>query len=627
MKKLTLIASLIFCGISMTSVAETVFEWDFAKGLEGFTTYDEDRAKPNNDAIHFGFDAEGSSWIVAERDKNYCAASNSTYQQLARANNWLVTPAITVTKENVFSFDASSVGYKEGTPKVGEFSVYLSTAGNAVEDFTTVLAEKETAGSEWTNFGYDLSEYAGKTVYLAIVNEGRSKDALLVDNLFVGTISMADLSLVYTRMQENVSAGQRILVNMSIGYIDNITSIDATLTCGDFTSQRTITGIDLEAGSEYSFQFNDALPAPTAGEPQVFEVSVLLNDKETVTASGEIISQAYQPAKRVVFEEKTGTWCKWCVRGHYYMEWMEETYPDTYIGIASHNGDVMQNYDYNAYLVAALGDGAPLGRVNRASEVIDPYQFPDKYKSYIGTPAYADISIAADWIGNGTIKLTSTTTFALTSSNLETRLEYIILEDDINVPGNNNYNQLNGYAGGGSGDFFGYENKPSVILAEDMFYDDVVRRVISDEVGKGIKGSLPTTVTKGEAYTHSIETTVPQSVFVLDNCEFVVLLLDFATGEVLNAAKCSTINYPEAVEKVADNNARVYAANGTVCVELNTVAQVDVNIYATDGSLVYAATPRQVNGMTAINCPVDARGVYLVNVVCDGVAKTYKVIL
>lgn len=627
MKKLTLIASLLVCSFSMMMVAETVYQCDFANGLEGFTTYDEDGAKPNNDAIQFGFNAEGSSWMLVAKDKNYCAASNSTYQGMKAANDWLVTPAINVAEANVFSFDAATVGYSNGTMKVGLFSVYISTTGNAVEDFTTALAVEEMPTSEWENFGYDLSEYAGKTVYLAIVNEARTKDALIVDNLFVGTISMAEMTAVYTRMQENTSAGQRILVNMTIGYIENITSIDATLTCGDFTTQRTITDIDLEAGTEYSFQFNEALPAPTAGEPQAFEVSVVLNGKETIKTQGEILSQAYQPTKRVVCEEQTGTWCGACPRGHVCMEEMDELYPDTYIGIASHFNDIMQNYDYNAYLNGMIGKSAPIGRVMRSGEACDPLDFKSLYKYFIGTPAYADLSIKADYTADGKIKLTSTTTFALSASNLETRLEYIIVEDDVNVPDNKNYDQTNYYAGGAQGKMGGYENLPSVVESKDMFYDDVVRRAITDEVGQGIMGSLPTAITKGEAYTHSVETSVPKSILVLDNCEFIVLLLDYTTGEILNAARCSTINYPEAVDKVADNNTRVYAVNGHVRVELNTVAQAAVNIYAADGSLVYAATPRQVNGQTTINCPVAARGVYLVNVVCDGVAQTYKVIL
>lgn len=635
MKKLTLIASLLFCGLSLNVAAETAFEWDFTNGLEGFTIYDEDGRKPNSNAVQFGFDPEGSSWIWVAQDKNYCAASNSSFQQMGEASDWLITPAIKVGESNVLSFDAATVGYKQGVVKIGDFSVFISTTGNAVEDFTTALAENEMPEKDWQNFGYDLSDYAGQTVYIAIVNVGKTKDALLVDNLFVGNIAMADITPVYTRMQEVLSYGQRVTVDMKVGYIENVTSIEATLTCGDFTTTRTISDINLETGSEYSFQFNDALPAPTAGVPQAFEISALLNGKETVKAKGEILSQAYQPAKRVVCEEQTGTWCKWCVRGHVMMEEMEELYPDTYIGIASHINDVMQNYDYSSYFSSIAEiyvgsqdkNGAPYGRVNRHSAICDPQDFKQYYQSYIDRPAYADITLAAEMTADKKIKLTTTTTFALSASNLETRLEYIVLEDDINVPGNNNYNQYNGYAGGSYGEMGGYENKPAIVLAADMFYDDVVRRVVSDEVGQGIIGSVPTAITQGEAYTHSIEMDVPTSVMVLDNCKFVVLLLDFATGEVLNAAKCTTLNYPEAVEKVAGDNARVYAAGGNVRVELNATAQVEVNVYATDGTLVYAAAPCQVNGQATIECPVAMRGVYLVNVVCDGAAHTYKVVL
>lgn len=626
MKKITLIASLLFATLSSQVVAESVFSCDFSQGLEGFTVYDEDGKKPNNDAINFGFSAEGSSWIAVDYNKNSCAASNSSFSPLAGANDWLVTPAITVTTANTFSFDVATAGYKDGQIKIGQFSVYLSTTGSAVSDFTTVIEENVTANNEWKNMAYDMSAYEGQTIYLAIVNTAKSKDALLVDNISVGTESLAKIEILYDRIQENTTQGQVIDVAMTVGAIEDITSLNATLTCGDYVENFDVEEFRLPTGMEYWFEMN--LPAPTPGEPQVFEVAVLLNKKETIIKKGEVLTQAYQPAKRVVFEEQTGTWCGYCPRGHVIMEELEQEYPYSYIGIASHINDVMANYDYSSYLSGVFGEsGAPLGRANRISDCIDPSQFHDYYNRYISKPAFADLSLNAYWKDSETIELRTTATFALSATNFETRLEYIILEDDINVPGNSNYNQNNYYAGGSKGEMGGYEDKPATVPAAEMFYDDVVRRVIADKVGEGIKGSLPTEITKGEAYTHSVETTVPESVLKLENCEFVVLLINYETGEVLNAAKCNTINDDDAVERVVADNARVYAINGAARVELNTVAQVEVNVYATDGSLVYAATPRQVNGQTTIDCPVAARGVYIVNVVCDGIAQAYKVIL
>ncbi len=631
MKKSALIVSLFLATATLANAAETVFEWDFSNGVEGFTIYDEDGCKPSTTAQKAGFSASGDSWIPVEYMKNPAVASNSTHSPIKRASDWLITPAITLSEGNVISFDAVTVSYTAAS-KVSEMDVFLSTTGTAVEDFTVELAKSVAVNGELGSYGYDLSAYAGQTVYIAIVNKGISKDILIVDNIFAGVPPIATIEPVYTKLQEKLNKGQYINVKLTAGFAEAISSLDATLTCGDFTTQRTVTGLEVAPGGVYSFQFNDPLPVPTPGEPQAFDISVLVNGKETVTTSGEVISQAYQPAKRVVCEEQTGTWCGWCVRGHVYMEMMAEDYPDTYIGIASHIGDVMQNYDYANYLSTALGTtGAPVGRVQRdeASLQCDPSQFPSLYKNYIKKPALADIFIDASWAdeSQNSIILTTTTTFALSAGNYPTRLEYIVLEDDVNKPGNNNYNQANYYAGGAQGAMGGYESKTDPVLAQDMFYDDVVRHVISDEIGLGIKGSVPTAITMGEAYKHTVTLDIPSSVAEINNCEFVVLLLDYETGVILNAAATKIIN-PAAVEKVTnDNTTRAYAYGDGVRVEVNADATVSVNIYSVDGRLVNSAVARKVNGYAAIDCSVNAGGVYLVNVVCDGVATTHKVVL
>jgi signal peptidase I len=110
--------------------------------------------------------------------------------------------------------------------------------------------------------------------------------------------------------------------------------------------------------------------------------------------------------------------------------------------------------------------------------------------------------------------------------------------------------------------------------------------------------------------------------------EFQTVNIDFETGIVLNAAKCGTINDPTSVEDVCQEYAtRAYATATGVRVEVNADALTEVNVYAADGRLVYAAAPRRVAGRSLIDCPIEGQGVYLVNVVCDGVAKTHKVVL
>ena len=59
----------------------------------------------------------------------------------------------------------------------------------------------------------------------------------------------------------------------------------------------------------------------------------MLND----TLSKSIVALAFQPTKRVLFEEATGTWCQWCPRGAVYMDSLHKVYPTTAMLVAVHN--------------------------------------------------------------------------------------------------------------------------------------------------------------------------------------------------------------------------------------------------------------------------------------------------
>lgn len=56
------------------------------------------------------------------------------------------------------------------------------------------------------------------------------------------------------------------------------------------------------------------------------------------------------PYKHLVTEEATGTWCQWCPRGAVFLDSMNKTYPDHFVGIAVHNADPMVIPAYDAWL-------------------------------------------------------------------------------------------------------------------------------------------------------------------------------------------------------------------------------------------------------------------------------------
>jgi hypothetical protein len=74
----------------------------------------------------------------------------------------------------------------------------------------------------------------------------------------------------------------------------------------------------------------------------------------------------------VVYEEATGTWCGWCVRGHIGLKDMEHYHPDgSWIGIAVHNADPMVLAAYDTALASFIS-GYPSGAINRNPAEVDP---------------------------------------------------------------------------------------------------------------------------------------------------------------------------------------------------------------------------------------------------------------
>lgn len=629
MKKTLLFAGMLLCGAPVL-LAQTAFEWDFSDGMEGFTTYDIDGRTPNSAAQQYGFEP-GIAWQVMQVDFNPAAVSNSSYTPIGLAEDWLITPAITVGEGQTLTFKSQTYSFSTQT-KIGKLDVLVSTTGVETSDFTTVLEENLSIRSNVAKYSYDLSAFAGQTIYIAFVNVSMAKDLLVIDDIFVGIPPVAEMTVNYQRLQDNAATGQRLSGTVTAGGATTITEYTATLTCGDFTTSRTYEGLNVTPNSSHTFTFNESLPAPTPGDPQYFTVSVTINQGETIEEEGCIFTQAYQPTKRVVVEELTGTWCGYCVRGIYYMEQMNELYPDNFIGIAVHGGDPMQLDSYMNYL-SSYTTGYPFCMCMRSTNTKgDPSYMPTFYNSHINKAGWADISIYAEWADENKTKLHTQTssTFATTGNNIGMQLALVIIENDVNNPNNSDYDQSNYYSGGAIGSMGGFESLPSVIPAAQMYYQEVAR-AIYDDIQAGIMGSIPNDVERDVTYKYYRELSIPSNVLVPDNCQVIALLIDSESGEIVNAAKCDINAYNSAVTATKGEAfaSRAYRINDGIRVEadLPAATTTTVEIYAMDGTLVYKASPRAAEGHTTIDCPVTGRGAYIVRVTANGDAKAHKVIL
>ena len=180
MKKFTrllfLIAWLVMS--SLMSVTTAFGQWTIDEGFEGgaipsdWTVYDDNgdgeewMAYQNTDYAHTG------DWMATAGDNNY---SNDDHE-------WLVTPPVTIQSGDSFTFWARSWYSTE------DFTAWISTSNTSVTGFEwdgTKLEEVEGIGSDWIEYTYDLSAYAGQEVYLGI-EWIQDTYCLLVDDVKVG---------------------------------------------------------------------------------------------------------------------------------------------------------------------------------------------------------------------------------------------------------------------------------------------------------------------------------------------------------------------------------------------------------------------------------------------------------
>lgn len=252
-KRLLPLAGLLLCGMSALN-AQTAYECDFSDGMEGFTTYDIDGRTPNSAAQQYGFEP-GIAWQVMQVDRNPAAVSNSSYTPIGLAEDWLITPAIVVGEGQTLTFNSQTVSLST-TTKIGKLDVLVSTTGVETTDFTNVLDENLSIRSDLAKYSYDLSAFAGQTIYIAFVNVSMNKDFLVIDDIFVGIPPVAEMTLSYQRLQENAAAGQRLSGTVTAGGATTITEYTATLTCGDFTTSRTYEGLSVEPNASHTFTFS-----------------------------------------------------------------------------------------------------------------------------------------------------------------------------------------------------------------------------------------------------------------------------------------------------------------------------------------------------------------------------------
>ena len=243
------------------------------------------------------------------------------------------------------------------------------------------------------------------------------------------------------------------------------------------------------------------------------------------------------PTCRVVFEDYTAMWCRYCPRATAIMEYLTKKHPDDFIGIAVHQGDKVAIGGYKPPVVGKFG--LPYVWASRRTKV-SGYTGEELYQQAKAIGAMMDIDVKAEWnaSGNG-INVQSTTTFRTNMSNANYALAYVVVEDGMH---NASWSQANSYDG--LTDLLN-ENEEMAVFVKGgrvvygLKYNHVARAFLG--IDSGMEGSLPNNVVADRDIKHKAtfdgvgSNWKPQN---KKNLRVVVMVIDNTTHNVVNGAHC-----------------------------------------------------------------------------------------
>ena len=565
--------------------------------------------------LEWGFEA-GNPWILIRDNsssENQALAAHSMFSPAAESNDWLVTPQLYIPDENVFlTFDAQSYMrsktdtlrvyvYEYDTP-VNYFSAELEAAFRADGDL--IMAEKLSAGDtdegldyEWTNYTFDLAKYAGKNIYIAFVNQNYDGSAIFIDDVKV----IRNLDFVVTNQTpssivdaDNVSVKGIVSIGSQINtfYGIEVTLLDAEDNVVDKISN---SNIYLEYEDTYNFAFDTPLTLEKGVETKY---SIVVKSEESTSRFDYAIKNlTFEPTKRVVLEEYTGSSCPNCPLGVNAIENLLKLYPDNFIPVTlrTYGGDMHTSgvAGYADYL-GMPSVGAPSGRVNRG-KVLSPmvqtstgylfngrgiinsdgeevYLWADAVQDELETPAEAAVELTVHYnTDTREVEVPINVTFAVSQTNKSYSLLGVVMENKLITYQDNNLYAISDPNLGEWG-------------AGGMYASSRVYPWEANEVGRFVlNGSAyngtPITqsdFTANETCSMTLSA-VANEKYISDpaNCYVVVMLIDRSTERIVNA------------------NTAAFNTSGITDVEIDTDSDATPVYYDLQG--IQVTNPRQGN--------------------------------
>lgn len=270
--------------------------------------------------------------------------------------------------------------------------------------------------------------------------------------------------------------------------------------------------------------------------------------------------------QHVVVEDFTGDWCQFCVAGIEELRYLKSGYahPEEIVPISIHvptDPLALADNDYSYQPLLSKVEGFPTVYSNRVSyyTTSQPYGNVRREVGMIEASAgTTGLSAVAHFNADSTaLDITASFVSSADIASPDYKISFVLLEDSISG------NQYNGYSGGSSGSFFGWENLPQYV---SMKYDDVARGVYNSFDGQPLaSGAITAGVPVDYTYTMDL-TKCP-----VNDARYihVVPMVLNSNGEIVNACNVyPSAGAPSGIRTVSngmsaiDGAVDVYSVNG-----------------------------------------------------------------
>ena len=590
--------------------------------------YEGDNNTPTDEMVAWGF-LNGQQYpyfiVYDENDtSDGFFASHSMYNPAGKSNDWASTPQLFIPDGNcVLTFDAQRYRsdkadrlkvivlekediYNQLTENI--VSVFEKDGKVVFDEVLPVGATEEGALGEWSHKSVSLSEYAGKHVYIAFVNQNDDQSAFFLDNVRVSRdidylLTIESPSRVVDKSEQIIKGNLTVATELA-----TYNSIDLTLKTayGEVVDKVSATGLNLKKDGVFSFSFAKPLPL-RVGIENTYYIVATINGGPTKSHELKIADLVFEPIQRVVLEEFTGSDCANCPLGINAMENLERLYGEQFIPITLRNyGSDFLGAGSTAYASFLGFSAAPTGRVNRLRVNSPMVSNGTNYYFSINSLTPAELAqlgagdnnlwaddVAAEFakgtdfdvdfvptVEGNSLSLKCFVRAAVAKSSQSLGLFAVVTEDDLETYQMNNVYSfsdpnLGEYGAGG-------------IYAQATIYpwyaNDVTRTTLGNTFNGSI-GLLPAQFTGGQTVEATLSGELA-NVTDQQKTNVTVMVIDQNTGKILNARRRTIFDQSSGLGNVAvgGSEASVRVVPGAVAV--NSSGKFTVQVYNMAGVLL-----------------------------------------